>query len=119
MWLFDGPSVDVNCAQRPSQSQELPGPAAQNWPMQNPRSSPGTDRHTHHEHLRRRFIPLSFCDSCANVPIAFSMAGFQGEGYYDRRYRQNPALVRARRPYLVKNAIAGITLAAFTAGVCQ
>lgn len=41
MWLFDGPSVDVNCAQRPSQSQELPGPAAQNWPMQNPRSSPG------------------------------------------------------------------------------
>ncbi|TLS29309.1 hypothetical protein PpBr36_00148 [Pyricularia pennisetigena] len=45
------------------------------------------------------------------------MAGFQGEGYYDRRYRQNPALVRARRPYLFKNAVAGIALAAFTAGI--
>ncbi|EEU47920.1 Cytochrome c oxidase assembly factor 3 [Fusarium sp. LHS14.1] len=30
--------------------------------------------------------------------------------YYDRRLRQGPALVRARRPYLFKNAVTGLGL---------
>lgn len=36
------------------------------------------------------------------------MAGFQRSSYYDRQYRQSPALIRARRPYLVRNAVTGI-----------
>lgn len=38
--------------------------------------------------------------------------------YYDRRLRQGPALVRARRPYLFKNALTGFGLFAFSIGVC-
>ncbi|RSL46189.1 hypothetical protein CEP53_010429 [Fusarium sp. AF-6] len=30
--------------------------------------------------------------------------------YYDRRLRQGPALIRARRPYLFKNAVTGLGL---------
>ncbi|KAJ4326505.1 hypothetical protein N0V84_003135 [Fusarium piperis] len=30
--------------------------------------------------------------------------------YYDRRLRQGPALVRARRPYLFKNTVTGLGL---------
>ncbi|KAF4124087.1 hypothetical protein GMORB2_5803, partial [Geosmithia morbida] len=37
--------------------------------------------------------------------------------YYDRRYRQGAALVRARRPYLVKNAVTGLGLFAFVSAV--
>ncbi|KAK4116197.1 hypothetical protein N656DRAFT_841692 [Canariomyces notabilis] len=40
------------------------------------------------------------------------MAGFQKSTYYDNRYRQSPALIRARRPYLVKNAVTGLGLTA-------
>ncbi|KAG5975362.1 hypothetical protein E4U58_001224 [Claviceps cyperi] len=31
--------------------------------------------------------------------------------HYDRRYRQGPALVRARRPYVFKTAVLGVALA--------
>ncbi|KAG6074503.1 hypothetical protein E4U33_002483 [Claviceps sp. LM78 group G4] len=31
--------------------------------------------------------------------------------YYDRRYRQGPALIRARRPYVFKTAALGVALA--------
>ncbi|KOS18676.1 Cytochrome c oxidase assembly factor 3 [Escovopsis weberi] len=37
--------------------------------------------------------------------------------YYDRRLRQGPALIRARRPYLVKNAVTGLGLLGLVAGV--
>ncbi|OTA07764.1 hypothetical protein A9Z42_0086850 [Trichoderma parareesei] len=37
--------------------------------------------------------------------------------YYDRRLRQGPALVRARRPYLFKNAVTGLGLFALVGGV--
>ncbi|EHK16840.1 uncharacterized protein TRIVIDRAFT_162874, partial [Trichoderma virens Gv29-8] len=37
--------------------------------------------------------------------------------YYDRRLRQGPALVRARRPYLFKNALTGLGLFALVGGV--
>ncbi|KAL2263441.1 hypothetical protein VTK26DRAFT_6739 [Humicola hyalothermophila] len=45
------------------------------------------------------------------------MAGFQPSTYYDRRFRQSPALIRARRPYLVKNAVTGLALSAFVIGI--
>ncbi|KAJ8132541.1 hypothetical protein O1611_g1088 [Lasiodiplodia mahajangana] len=32
-------------------------------------------------------------------------------------YRQSPALIRARKPYLVKNAVVGSAVAAFAIGV--
>jgi len=37
--------------------------------------------------------------------------------YYDKNYYQTAALIRARRPYLIKNAITGLSLFAFTAAV--
>ncbi|AEO70129.1 e0f65a77-1546-4b67-8c9d-a983d27e2540 [Thermothielavioides terrestris] len=45
------------------------------------------------------------------------MAGYQPSTYYDSRFRQSPALIRARRPYLGKNAILGLGLSAFALGV--
>ncbi|KAI5277177.1 hypothetical protein KEM52_004997 [Ascosphaera acerosa] len=37
--------------------------------------------------------------------------------YYERDFRAGPALLRARRPYLVKNAVTGFGLFAFCIGV--
>ncbi|KFA66567.1 hypothetical protein S40285_09858 [Stachybotrys chlorohalonatus IBT 40285] len=37
--------------------------------------------------------------------------------YYDARLRQGAALVRARRPYLFKNAITGLGLFAVVGGI--
>ncbi|KAK3394613.1 hypothetical protein B0H63DRAFT_461415 [Podospora didyma] len=45
------------------------------------------------------------------------MSANRSSSYYDRQLRQSPALIRARRPYLVKNAIFGTALTAFTLGV--
>ncbi|KAI1435703.1 hypothetical protein GGR50DRAFT_693936 [Xylaria sp. CBS 124048] len=42
--------------------------------------------------------------------------GFGSSSYYDR-HRQSPALIRARRPYIFKNAIVGAGLTALTIGV--
>lgn len=39
--------------------------------------------------------------------------------YYDKHYRQSAALIRARRPYLVKNAITGLAAFGFCIGVCE
>lgn len=39
-------------------------------------------------------------------------------GSYYRDNRHSPALVRARRPYLVKNTLWGLGLCAFTIGIC-
>ncbi|KAI0597767.1 hypothetical protein F4775DRAFT_593001 [Biscogniauxia sp. FL1348] len=44
-------------------------------------------------------------------------SGFGSSSYYDRQFRQTPALIRARRPYLFKNAVVGSAVAAFTIGV--
>jgi cytochrome c oxidase assembly factor 3 len=38
--------------------------------------------------------------------------------YYGKDYRAGAALLRARRPYLVKNALTGLTLCGFVVGVC-
>ncbi|OAA77991.1 Coiled-coil domain-containing protein 56 [Akanthomyces lecanii RCEF 1005] len=37
--------------------------------------------------------------------------------YYDGRLRQGPALIRARRPYLFKNAFTGLGLLAVVGGI--
>ncbi|KAI6246933.1 Cytochrome c oxidase assembly factor 3, mitochondrial [Erysiphe necator] len=37
--------------------------------------------------------------------------------YYDKNYRQSPALIRARRPFLLKNAITGLALMAFVTSI--
>ncbi|KAI0844114.1 hypothetical protein F5Y00DRAFT_266903 [Daldinia vernicosa] len=44
-------------------------------------------------------------------------AGFGSSSYYDRRFRQSPALIRARRPYLFKNVLVGSATAAIAIGV--
>ncbi|EKG22269.1 hypothetical protein MPH_00448 [Macrophomina phaseolina MS6] len=37
--------------------------------------------------------------------------------YYDKHYRQSPALIRARQPYLVKNLVTGAAIFSFAIGV--
>ncbi|ETN37280.1 uncharacterized protein HMPREF1541_08271 [Cyphellophora europaea CBS 101466] len=37
--------------------------------------------------------------------------------YYENDYRQSPALIRARRPYIFKNAITGVAIMSFALGV--
>ncbi|EMR72370.1 hypothetical protein UCREL1_579 [Eutypa lata UCREL1] len=44
-------------------------------------------------------------------------SGFGSSSYYERAHRQSPALIRARRPYLYKNAVLGSAIAAFALGV--
>lgn len=49
---------------------------------------------------------------------ALRMPILKRSSYYENDYRQSPALIRARRPYLVKNAITGIAIMSFALGVC-
>jgi len=37
--------------------------------------------------------------------------------YYDADYRQGQSLIRARRPFLIKNALTGLAILGFTASV--
>lgn len=39
--------------------------------------------------------------------------------YYDKNYKQSAALIRARRPYLIRNSLTGLGLFAFCMGVCE
>ncbi|KAK4251175.1 hypothetical protein C7999DRAFT_28204 [Corynascus novoguineensis] len=43
--------------------------------------------------------------------------GLSRTTYWDARNRQSPALIRARRPYLVKNTLTGLALGAFALSV--
>jgi len=45
------------------------------------------------------------------------MAVIPRSSYYDKNYRQSAALIRARRPYIVKNALTGAAIFAFAIGV--
>jgi cytochrome c oxidase assembly factor 3 len=54
-------------------------------------------------------VSFDEASTLANMPVHTT--------YYDRKLRQGPALVRARRPYLYKNAATGLGLFAFVAGV--
>ncbi|BCR90788.1 uncharacterized protein ACHE_60674A [Aspergillus chevalieri] len=44
-------------------------------------------------------------------------AGIFNSTYYGKDYRAGAALLRARRPYLVKNAVTGLALCGITVGV--
>jgi hypothetical protein len=48
-----------------------------------------------------------------NLPI------LKRSSYYDSDYRQTAALIRARRPYVFKNAIMGLAIGGFAIGVCE
>lgn len=39
--------------------------------------------------------------------------------YYDKNYRQSAALIRARRPFLVRNIVTGTAIFAFAISVCK
>ncbi|KAK4229091.1 hypothetical protein QBC38DRAFT_453537 [Podospora fimiseda] len=43
--------------------------------------------------------------------------GIQRSSYYDSKHRQSPALIRARRPYLFKNAVVGLGFTALALGI--
>ncbi|KAI0398597.1 hypothetical protein F5Y17DRAFT_454158 [Xylariaceae sp. FL0594] len=45
------------------------------------------------------------------------MPGYANSSYYGGQSGQSPALIRARRPYLVKNAVVGSLMFAVTAGI--
>ncbi|KAF2229324.1 hypothetical protein EV356DRAFT_456064 [Viridothelium virens] len=45
------------------------------------------------------------------------MSSIPRSSYYDKNYRQTEALLRARRPFLVKNALTGAGIFAFAMGV--
>jgi len=45
------------------------------------------------------------------------MAVIPRSSYYDKHYKQSAALIRARRPYLVRNAITGASIFIFAIGV--
>jgi hypothetical protein len=44
-------------------------------------------------------------------------SGYGNSSYYNKN-AHSPALIRARRPYLLKNALVGSGIAAFAIGVC-
>ncbi|KAH8701084.1 hypothetical protein BGW36DRAFT_375548 [Talaromyces proteolyticus] len=44
-------------------------------------------------------------------------SGIFNSSYYGKDYRAGAALLRARRPYLVRNALTGLGLCVFTVGV--
>lgn len=50
---------------------------------------------------------------------ALRMPILKRSSYYEPDQRQSPALIRARRPYLVKNAITGVAIMGFAFGVCK
>lgn len=50
---------------------------------------------------------------------ALRMPILKRSSYYESDYRQSPALIRARRPYLVKNAVTGFAIMSFAIGVCE
>lgn len=43
--------------------------------------------------------------------------GIFNSTYYGKDYRAGSALLRARRPYLVKNTVTGLSLVALTIGI--
>lgn len=51
-------------------------------------------------------------------PTQLTFFSVPRSSYYDKDYRQSAALIRARRPYLVKNILTGTAIFAFAIGVC-
>jgi hypothetical protein len=59
------------------------------------------------------YVNLPIC----RLPMLNTLTSFNST-YYGKDYRAGAALLRARRPFLVKNALTGFGLFAFTIGVC-
>lgn len=51
--------------------------------------------------------------------LADKIPSIPRSSYYDKNYKQSAALIRARRPYLIKNTLTGLGLFAFCMGVCM
>lgn len=64
--------------------------------------------------------PFIRIDADVELRMANSKTHYRSQStYYDRRLRQGPALVRARRPYLFRNAATGLGLFALVSGICM
>jgi len=77
------------------------------------------DARVHHTLLQLQ-TQLKFRGECGTKIVANrgrTIHSFQRSSYYGRRSQQSAALIRARRPYLVKNAVLGLAIAAFAGGV--
>ena len=62
-------------------------------------------------------ILTSSCDPSLAPANILRLDSFNST-YYGKDYRAGAALLRARRPYLFKNALTGFGLFAFSIGVC-
>jgi hypothetical protein len=51
--------------------------------------------------------------------LADKISSIPRSSYYDKNYKQSAALIRARRPYLIKNTLTGLGLFALCMGVCM
>lgn len=63
-------------------------------------------------------IELSSRRECTISLIELTLYRLPHSSYYDNRNRPTAALYRARQPYLVRNAITGLAIFGFVAGVC-
>jgi cytochrome c oxidase assembly factor 3 len=68
--------------------------------------------YSYHVHLSIESTPEDFGKKLIAYLDSFNST------YYGRDYRAGAALLRARRPYLVKNALTGLGLCGFCIGVC-
>ncbi|KAL8730258.1 MAG: hypothetical protein Q9181_004725 [Wetmoreana brouardii] len=57
--------------------------------------------------------------SCCLLFGEVKMGILPQSSYYTRDQQQTAALIRARRPFLVKNIFTGIGISAFAIGVCE
>lgn len=66
-------------------------------------------------------LPRCLCRSILfNIEkLALIYGSIPKSSYYDKHYKQSPALIRARRPYLVKNMLVGGGIFAFAIGICE
>lgn len=74
-------------------------------------------------HIRPPCLGMLYCDVVNDWlrynANQFPLSSVEHSSYYDRRMRQSAALIRARRPYLIKNSVLGLGISAFALGVCE
>ena len=66
------------------------------------------------------FHPFHYSDPYRMIQLTLKwLRRVPRSSYYDRNFRQGPALIRARKPYLMKNALTGLGLWCVVGGVCK
>lgn len=60
------------------------------------------------------YLPMPIDHQLTNTLLTYSF----NSSYYGKDYRAGAALLRARRPYLLKNAVTGLSLCGICVGVC-